>query len=94
MNGVGLGFDVVVNGWCGIVGRGVLGIVHSGVNVEMDGMVTVVCWRSVFKMWVVGDLSDWCMSWWCFLSCVIVTCCGSGASDIYSRVCCASCHGG
>ena len=43
LNGVGLGFDVVVNGWCGIVGRGVLGIVHSGVDAEVDGMVTVLC---------------------------------------------------
>ena len=34
---------MVVNGWCGIVGRGVLGIVHSGVDVEVDGMVTVLC---------------------------------------------------
>ena len=34
---------MVVNGWCGIVGRGVLGIVHSGVDAEVDGMVTVLC---------------------------------------------------
>ena len=30
--------------------------VHGGGDVNVDGMVTVVCWRNVFKMCVVGDL--------------------------------------
>lgn len=33
-----------------------LGGVHGGGDVNVDGTVTVVCWRSVFKMCVVGDL--------------------------------------
>ena len=44
---------MVVDGWFEVVGRGgVFGSVHSDGDGEVDGMVTVVCGRSVFKMCV------------------------------------------
>ena len=47
----------LVDGWFGVVGKGdVLGGVHIGGDVDVAGMVTVVCWRSVFKICVMGDL--------------------------------------
>ena len=47
---------MVVNGSFGVVGRGgVFGSVHSDGDGEVDGMVTVVSGRSVFKMCVEDD---------------------------------------
>ena len=63
-----------------------LGGVYGGGDVNVDGTVTVVCCRSVFKMCVVGDLFvvvDLCMIYCCVMSCVIVTCYRSEASGIY-----------
>ena len=56
LEGNGLDFDVVADSWLGVVGRDVFGGVHSGGDVDVDGVGTVVCWRSAFKMCVVGDL--------------------------------------
>ena len=57
LEGVVLSFDVIKDGWFGVVSRwDVFGCLNSDDYVEVDGMVMVAYWRSVFKMCVVEDL--------------------------------------
>ena len=41
--GVVLGFDIVMDGWFGEVVRDDFAVVHSGGDVEVDGIMTVMC---------------------------------------------------